>query len=79
MGRLTLNCWQWLLFGAGCFVVGIVTGPMADRNGYATFPGLLVSLFAFTSGTVCFIVGFIRFVKWIWPPGNSNSNLSKTH
>jgi len=71
MARSALNWWQWLLFGLGCFAVAIITGPLADRHGYATFAGLIASLVSLTAGSVCFVVAFIRFVKWIWSLRNS--------
>ena len=61
-----LNWWQWLSVGAGCYGLGIVIGPLADRHGYGSYPGLIVSILAETAGTVCFVLGFLRFVKWIW-------------
>jgi predicted MFS family arabinose efflux permease len=65
MRRSALNWWQWLLLGIGCFAGAIITGPLADRPGYATFVGLITSLVFFTASTVCFVVEFIGFVKWI--------------
>jgi hypothetical protein len=68
--RLTMESvikwWQWLLIGAGFCVVAIITGPLADRMRYATFVGLIVSILASTACTVCWIVGIIRFAKWVW-------------
>ena len=58
--------WQWVLIGIGCCVVAIITGPLADRFGYATFTGLIVSILAWIACTVCWIIGIIRFSKWVW-------------
>jgi len=57
----------WLLIGtAGFCAVAIIMGPLADRFRYATFAGLIVSLLAWIGCTVCWIVGAIRFAKWLW-------------
>jgi MFS family permease len=61
-----LKWWQWLLTGAGCCVVAIITGPLADRLGYATFMGLIASILAGIACTVCWTIGIIRFAKWVW-------------
>lgn len=58
--------WHWLLIGAAFGVVAIVTGPVADRRGWATPLTLAVSLVALTGCTVSWVVGAIRLVKWLY-------------
>jgi type VI protein secretion system component VasK len=72
MSRLNLKWWQWLLIGTGFCAVAIITGPMADRYGYATFAGLMVSILAWTAFSICWVLGFVRFVKWVWSIRSSN-------
>ena len=72
MSQSNLRWWQWLLAGIGCCAVAIISGPVADRHGYATFAGLIVSILAFTACSVCWVVGSIRLAKWIWSKRNSN-------
>jgi hypothetical protein len=61
-----LMWWQWLLIATGCCAVAIITGPSADRLGYATSrAGLIVSILAWIACTVCWTIGIIRFAKWV--------------
>ena len=64
--------WQWLLLGAALFAVAVVTGPMADRHAYATSATFTVSILAVITSTVCWVVGFIRFAKWVWKMKSSS-------
>ena len=66
MSQSTVKWWQWLLAGAVFGAVAVVTGPLADRHGYATSVGFAFSLLALMICIVCWIVGGIRLVKWAW-------------
>jgi hypothetical protein len=55
--------WQWLTAGAACGLIAIIVGPIADRHGYGTLPGLIVSILGWMSCSVCCLIGFLRFVK----------------
>ena len=61
-----LKWWQWLLAGSLSGAVAIIAGPVADRHGYGTFAGLIVSMVAWVGWAVCWVVGFVRFVRWAW-------------
>jgi hypothetical protein len=61
-----IKWWQWLLIGTGLGVTAIITGPVADRLEHATFAGLIVAILAWTGCTVCWMIGIIRFAKWVW-------------
>jgi MFS family permease len=65
MSRWNWNWWHWLLVGIGFCVIAIVTGPVADRHGYATSLGLAVSILAWIASSVCGVVAVIRFVKGV--------------
>jgi hypothetical protein len=74
MNRLSLKWWHWLLVGSGFCVVAVISGPMADRHGYGTLASLIVSIFAWIGFSICWIVGFLRLVKWVWSLRSSNSS-----
>lgn len=58
-----VSWWQWLIGAAVCAAIAIVTGPVADRHGYGTLPGLVISILAWVGCSVSFLVGFMRFLK----------------
>jgi hypothetical protein len=64
--KRTLKWWHWFLIGLVCFIFAMVTGPIADRHGYGTFPNFVVSLLAEVAWTVCWVIAVIRFGKWVW-------------
>lgn len=68
-GPTEMKWWQCLLVGAGFFALAVFAGPVADRYRYATFAGLLVSIAAFITSTVFWVIGFMRLVKRIWSLG----------
>ena len=73
MSPSDLKWWkERVLIGAGFFVVGVITGPMAHQHGYGTFAGLIVTILAWIACSVCWVVGLIRFVKWVWSMRISN-------
>ena len=73
-----LRWWQSLLISTGCFGAAIILVKV-EQHGYVTFAGLIVSLLASTAGAVFFVVGLIRFAKWIWTIRNSNTHLGGSH
>jgi len=58
-----MKWWQWLLAGAAFFAVSVIIGPVADKHGHGSFPGLVVSIVAIVASSACWVVAFIRFVK----------------
>jgi hypothetical protein len=61
-----LKWWQWLLVGAAFFAVFVIIGPEADRHGYGSPVTLLASIVAAAAWSASWVVGFMRFVKWLW-------------
>lgn len=65
--------WVWLLFGAGAYVAcllcyGAFAALSEKADAKAEF-GCLMGFIGFSvglAGTVCWIIGIVRFVKWIW-------------
>jgi len=60
--------WVWLLFGIGAWIVaGIcyLLAVVALKWSVKIFFALLTLIVGLT-GTCCFLVGVIRFVKWVW-------------
>jgi hypothetical protein len=70
--RHPLTWWQWLLIGAGCSLLAILAGPVANRFGIFSFVGLVASLLACAASAACWAIAAFRFVKWVW------SNISNT-
>jgi hypothetical protein len=66
-----LKWWHWLLLGAVFCTLGILVGPVALRHGRATFLNLIACIVAWTISSVCCVMAFVRFVKWIWSLRNS--------
>jgi hypothetical protein len=64
--RSARKWWFWLVLAIGFCAVAIVAGPVADRHGYGTFVGLIASILAWIACAVCLVLGFVRFVKWIF-------------
>jgi hypothetical protein len=66
MSQRTLKWWHWFLIGLLCLIFAMVTGPIADRHGYGTFPSFIVSILADVAWAVCWVIAVIRFWKWVW-------------
>jgi hypothetical protein len=62
--------WQWLLAGAAFFAIFIIAGRYG-RYHVGTFLGLIVPIVAIVGWSVCWVVGFIRLVKWMWSLRNA--------
>ena len=62
--------WVWLLFAVGasvvCGVCLLITVGIDEKNtGAKFFFGFLTFLVGLT-GTACWLIALIRFVKWVW-------------
>jgi hypothetical protein len=66
--------WRCFLISAGCYAVAIAI-VKAEYHGYVSSICFIIELFVATAGTAFFVLGLVRFVKWIWFLKNSNSRL----
>ena len=65
--------WAWLLFAIGAAIVGSICWWIAvacfSKAKVQVFGGLLSGLIGFVAGLTafgCFVIGVVRFVKWVW-------------
>ena len=60
--------WQWFLFGIGAFLICLVMLAFMEKakNGGAGCLLITVGIVTGLGGTLCWIIGIIRLIKWIW-------------
>jgi hypothetical protein len=75
VGRAKLTWWQLLLIAAGCFLLAVIVGPVADRHGRGTFAGLIAALILLATSSACSVIGVIRLGKAIWAWATRGGNL----
>jgi hypothetical protein len=64
MSPSDLSWWTWLGLGG----IGVVLGVPMYRAAvvYNTKFGRFMAVLVFSLGSVCGLIGIIRFVKWAW-------------
>ncbi len=62
-----LEWWGWLLIALGAAIAAAVIGLAThDEDGTAGCLGPLIAWLFGLAALVTFIIGVIRFVKWVW-------------
>jgi len=65
MSPSDLPFWGWLLVGVGCAFVSAIAWASIDNTKNGCLPILIQWISGFCA-FVAFVIGFIRFIKWVW-------------